>query len=257
MAENPIATRLFRKLDHYIELGAEERQALQSAVGPLRPCRSHEELFTEGATLDSVSLLYSGFACQHKMTPDGRRQIIGYFLPGDLCNGCSLILRHLDHAVSTLSVCTVAAISRDTLLALSDRYPRIARALWWMALVEQSIAREWLLNVGQRTALERIAHLFCELLVRLRAVDLADGDSYELPLTQAELADTVALSTVHVNRTLKELRRQELIAINGKMLTILDVAALQIVGMFDSNYLHLEGEQAGGAGRSAFAGRRT
>jgi CRP-like cAMP-binding protein len=257
MIDDAATEGLFRRLANYVELGDAERQALQEAAGSLRAHRSHEDLICEGDMVDAMLLLQSGFACRYKTTPDGRRQIIGYFLPGDVCTGRCFILRRLDYTVSTLAPCSVAMVPHETLHALIDRYPRLARAFGWASLVEESIAHEWLLNVGQRTALERVAHLLCELLFRLRAVGLAAGDTYELPLTQAELADTVALSTVHVNRTLKELRRQQLITLNGKMLNISDVAMLQNIAMFDPSYLHLDGEHPSAGSRLPSYASRT
>ena len=254
--EDAATARLFRRLANYVELGEAERQALQDAAGAARSHRSHEDLICEGEPIEGTTLLQSGFACRYKTTPDGRRQIIGYFLPGDVCTGRCYFLRRMDHTVSTLAPCSIALVPHEILHALQERHPRLARAFSWSSLVEESIANEWLLNVGQRTALERIAHLLCELLFRLRAVGLAAADTYELPLTQAELADTVALSTVHVNRTLKELRRQQLITLNGKHLTIEDVAALQNVAMFDPTYLHLEGERSHSGGNLGVSARR-
>ena len=116
---------------------------------------------------------------------------------------------------------------------------RIGSALLWGTLVDEAILREWLVNVGSRSAVERLAHLFCELLVRLRAVDRTEGDSFELPVTQAELGDTTGLSNVHVNRSLQELRRQGLIELKGRRLTILNLPRLRAVAEFRSNYLHL------------------
>jgi CRP-like cAMP-binding protein len=126
------------------------------------------------------------------------------------------------------------------MLKLMHTYPALTRALWWSTLVEEAIAREWLVNVGQRNALERMAHLFCELLYRFRAVGLNQGLSCTLPLTQVELAETLGLSSVHVNRTLQELRRQKLITLNGGTLTIQNLRALEDLSFFNADYLHLD-----------------
>jgi CRP-like cAMP-binding protein len=243
MVDDLVKDRLIRRLLNFIELSMEEQRVLCSAVGPIRFCRAHEDIAREGDPTADVHVILSGFACLYKMLPDGRRQIVGYFLPGDICDSRVFILHRMDHTISTLSPAKIATLSRDGMLSLTERYPRIARALWWATLVEEAMAREWLVNVGQRTALERLAHLFCEIFARLRAVGLTVGASCELPLTQAELADTLALSTVHVNRTLKELRRLGVISVTGKKLTIHDFQRLQLIAMFDANYLHLEGER--------------
>src|SRR5271156_5275856 len=146
----------------------------------------------------------------------------------------------MDHSIGAIAPSRVATISPDNVLKLTHTYPTLTRALWWSTLVEEAILREWIVNVGQRNALERMAHLFCELLYRFRAVDLNQGLSCTLPLTQIELAETLGLSSVHVNRTLQELRRQKLITLEGGMLTIEDLDALREVSFFNADYLHLD-----------------
>jgi CRP-like cAMP-binding protein len=132
----------------------------------------------------------------------------------------------------------VVKIPRPRIMELMDR-PAIARAFWWAALVDEATLREWLVNIGARTAEQRIGHLLCELLLRLETVGLASGDRYELPITQAELADTVSLTSVYLNRVLQRLRREGLITLQGKNLVITDVGRLKAFSGFNPNYLHL------------------
>ena len=233
---------LGRKLENYADLSADEKKALHDAAGPVRSFGPHENLLGEGEQPAGVCVVVAGFACRHKMLPDGRRQIIGFFLPGDMCDARVFILKRMDHTISTLSPSLISVLSRESVLDMTARYPRLTRAFWWNTLVEEAISREWLVNIGQRTALERIAHLFCEVYVRLKAVGLATPNGCELPVTQSELADATALSTVHVNRTLKELRRVGLASMSGKSLLIHDFPGLRALAMFDPNYLHLDGE---------------
>jgi CRP-like cAMP-binding protein len=242
MPEASAIQALVRKLETFTELSEEEKRALQDAVGPIRSFGSHEDLIREGDQSTGVPVVISGFACRHKMLPDGRRQIIGYFLPGDMCDARVFILKRMDHTISTLSPTTICLLPREAVLEITSRYPRITRAFWWNTLVEEAIVRQWLVNIGQRTALERLAHLFCEIYVRLQVVGLATQAGCELPVTQSELADTVALSTVHVNRTLKELRRVGLVSMSSKSLIIHDLPGLRTLAMFDPGYLHLEGD---------------
>lgn len=233
---------LIRKLENFTELSEEEKRALQDAAGAARNYGSHEDLVREGEQANGVAVIVSGFACRHKMLPDGRRQIIGYFLPGDMCDARVFILKKMDHTISTLATTTVVTLHRDAILDITSKHPRLTRAFWWNTLVEEAIGRQWLVNIGQRTALERLAHLFCEVYVRLQSVGLASATGCELPVTQSELADTVALSTVHVNRTLKELRRASLVSMSSKSLTIHDLPGLRALAMFDPAYLHLDGD---------------
>ena len=233
----PSTSRLMLRLSSFGALSPEEMHALELAAGPVRLHRPHEDLIHEGESAAHVSLLSTGFAFGCRMLPDGRRQIVSYLIPGDLCDPRLLLLPVAGHTVSTLTTANVVLFARDTLLALIERHPRLGQALCWLALEEELIAREWLVNVGQRTALERLAHLLCEIFTRMQAVGLTDGRRCELPLTQVELADTLALSTVHLNRTLQELRRQGLVSLSSGMLEIHDFGALQSVAMFTPDYL--------------------
>jgi CRP-like cAMP-binding protein len=249
MTMEPGTSRLIMRLSRLQPLSTDEQHALQSAAGPARLHRPHEDLVREGESALHINLLLSGFAYGSRVLPDGRRQIVAYLIPGDLCDLRLLVLPTATHTVSTLTAANVLVFARDALLGLIERHPRIGRALCWLALQEEMIAREWLTNIGQRTALERLAHLLCEIFTRMQAVGLADGTRCELPLTQVELADTLALSTVHINRTLQELRRQGLVSLSSGMLEIHDFNALRSIAMFAGNYLQPGREQADGPRR--------
>ena len=171
--------------------------------------------------------------------PDGRRQLLAYFLPGDLCDLKIFILKKMDHSIAAITPVRIAEIPRDTMVELVDNGSRLARAFWWSAMVSEAIEREWIVNLGQRTAFGRVGHLFCELFMRMNAVGLAHGDSCEMPLTQGELGDTTGLSTVHMNRTLQELRAQDLIILKSRRLTIPNLDRLKQACLFSSTYLHL------------------
>jgi CRP-like cAMP-binding protein len=238
MSIEPSTSRLILRISHFHALSAEEGHALESAAGPVRLYRPHETLMREGETAAHICLLLTGFASGCRFLPDGRRQIVSYLIPGDLCDPRLLLLPNAAHTVTTLTAANVVFYSRETLLALIDRHPNLGRALCWLALQEEMIAREWLVNIGQRTAVERLAHLLCEVFTRMQAVRLTEGGRCEMPLTQVELADTLALSTVHINRTLQELRRRGLLSLSGGMLEIHDFRALQSVAMFAANYLN-------------------
>lgn len=251
MSIEPSTSRLFLRLSRFQALSANEIDALESAAGPVRLHRPHEDLVREGESTAHIGLLLTGFAYGFRVLPDGRRQIVRYLIPGDLCDPRQLLLPAAPHTVSTLTAANIVLFGREALLDLIARYPRLGGAFCWLALQEEFIAREWLVNVGQRTALERLAHLLCEIFTRMQTVGLTDGGRCELPLTQVELADTLALSTVHINRTLQELRRQALVSLSSGMLEIHDFAALQSVAMFTPDYLHLDRERPERARRRA------
>jgi CRP-like cAMP-binding protein len=234
--------RLIRKLESFAPLPEEEKAALLSASTSTRRYGSHEDLIQEGAPAEGVKVILEGLACRYKVLPDGRRQIVGYFVPGDLCDLRVFLLKRMDHSIGTLCPVEAAVLPHETVTDLTERYPRLTRAFWWSTLVEEAISREWIVNVGHRTAFERMAHLFCEIFLRLQVVGLTQDNRCDLPLTQTELADTLALSAVHVNRTLMDMRRAHLVTFQAKQLVLHDRQALQSVAGFDPNYLHLDGE---------------
>jgi CRP-like cAMP-binding protein len=231
---------LLRKLANFAELSAEESAAVLDCCKDVREVAAREDVIAQGDRTGGVKLLLDGFACRYKTLEDGRRQIVAYFVPGDLCDLRVFILKRMDHSIGAIAPSRVATLSPDNVLKLMHNYPTLTRALWWSTLVEEAIAREWIVNVGQRNARERMAHLFCELLYRFRAVGLNQGLSCTLPLTQVELAETLGLSSVHVNRTLQELRRRKLITLDGGTLTIQNLEALEKLSLFNPDYLHLD-----------------
>jgi CRP-like cAMP-binding protein len=231
---------LLRKLSNFAALSEEESTAIVDSCRDVREVGAREDVISQGDRTGGVKLLLEGFACRYKTLEDGRRQIVAYFVPGDLCDLRVFILKRMDHSIGAIAPSKVATIAPDNVLKLMHSYPTLTRALWWSTLVEEAIAREWIVNMGQRNALERTAHLFCELLYRFRAVGLNQGLSCTLPLTQVELAETLGLSAVHVNRTLQELRRQKLITLDDGRLTIQNLRILEELSFFSADSLHLE-----------------
>ena len=183
---------LTRKLEAFAPLPEADKRLLDDVIQEPQEVGPREDLIREGEAPTDVNLILEGFACRYKVLADGTRQIMAYLVPGDFCDLHVFILKEMDHSIATLSRCTVVKIPRQRILELTER-PAIARAFWWAALVDEATLREWLVNIGARPAEQRVAHLLCELLVRLRVVGLADGGQYELPLTQKELGDTTGL----------------------------------------------------------------
>ena len=210
-----------------------------------RELPARRDLVREGERPRSVILVLEGWASRYKQLPDGRRQIVHFLIPGDLGDAGAAMMREMDHSIASVTRLTFAEIPITELEALMATSASLMRAFWWSDLVAGAVSREWTMNVGQRSALERLAHLFCELFIRLGSVGLTDGVACDWPLTQGDLADAAGLTPVHVNRTLQELRRERLIALQGRRLMIPDLARLMSVAMFRSNYLHF-GEQSHG-----------
>lgn len=232
---------LLTKLELFVSLSAADKEMLlQATRQKQRQLGAHEDIICEGDQPIVVNVILAGWAYRYKQLEDGRRQILAYLLPGDICDMNVFLLKTMDHSLGTITPVTLAEVSPETIQELAQVGRRVGQALRWSTLVAEAIEREWIVSLGQRTALERVGHLFCEIFFRLQAIGHASGYSCELPLTQAELADTVGLSTVHINRTLQELRAQELIMLQGKTLTILDLERLQTLSLFSPTYLHLD-----------------
>lgn len=235
-----MADAFVRKLSHGAELDEEDRRALAEAVAATEVIGPHTDLIEEGDRPSVVHVVLSGFACRYKTLEDGGRQILAWLVPGDCADFQVSLLGRMDHAIATISTCRMAYLPRERVDALVLASPAVTRAFWWASLVDEAILREWLTGMGRRPADRRIAHLLCEILTRLQAVGLADGDTFELPLTQVELADTVGLSSVHVNRTIQDFRDRGLLSWSGSHLSIQKVNALKSLAEFDPNYLHLD-----------------
>ena len=233
---------VIEKLGRFVDLTDEERDALRRLSRHAQRYPRGADLISEGDKPDSVFLLLEGWAFRYKQLESGDRQIMAYLIPGDMCDVRIFLYDEMDHSIGLLSDAQVAKIPAIEMLDLMDRFPRIERALMWATLVDESTLREWLLNIGQRDALQRLGHLFCELCVRLGIVNLVDGnETFALPLTQSELADTTGMTTVHVNRSLQRLRQEGLISTRDGKLTILDFAQLAKLSGFNATYLHADG----------------
>jgi CRP-like cAMP-binding protein len=185
-------------------------------------------------------LLISGYAYRHKHAGNGGRQIMSIHMKGDIVDLQNSLLGIADHNVQMLTAGEVAMIPVESMRDLAFRHPNVGMAMWYETLVEGSIFREWVLNIGRRDARTRIAHLLCEFAMRLEVAQLGHPTVYELPITQEQLADAVALTAVHVNRTLKRLEQEGLITRSRRFISIVDWKELIKVADFEPRYLHLE-----------------
>ena len=235
---------LIGRLEHAGLLSEPERQALHALTLRPRAVVARTDI-DAGGEPHSVQLILSGIACRYKIWSGGARRIISLILPGDLCDGHLPIPYTLGNMVGALTPCTVADIPRRAMADLIETYPQIARTLWWMTLVKLNVAQEWLASTS-RDADKQLAHVFCELLVRLQARGLADENGFEFGLNQTDLADVIGISQVHINRVVQSLRSSGLIVWSHRRLTIPDVGRLKAFAEFDPGYLHFgEGQLSG------------
>lgn len=229
--------RFIRKLENFTALSDEDKRVLEDAASDTREFGPREDIIREGDRPDHVHLMVEGWAVRYKLLPNGTRPILAYLIPGDLCD-IHVTLYEMDHSIGTLSPCKVACIRREVIIQIMRDHERLARALWWSTLVNEAILREWLVTVGHLPADKRVAHFICEMLLRSKAAGLTYDDSFELPPTQEELADSMGMSTVHMNRMLQELRSQGLITSKGKRIIVDDRDRLMAFAEFNPNYLH-------------------
>ena len=230
---------LFRRWQRSLSLSAEDERALLALPWNRRQLGRDSYLVREGEPTTICSVLLSGFAFRQKLVSDGARQIISIHIPGEFLDLQNMLLDIADHNVQCLTRCVVAVVAKNALAELIAARPEIRRAAFLDAMLDASIFREWVVNVGRRDARQRIAHLLCELAARLQtASPQADGANYDFPLTQEQIADCTGLTAVHTNRTLQALRKDGLISLSSSRLTILDWDRLAEVGDFNERYLH-------------------
>ena len=235
----PMANPLILKLQQCCRLNQQDHDRLEEICLRTVTVAAREDIISEGAVPRDVHLVLDGFACRYKILPGGKRAIIAFLVPGDLCDLEVAILDKMDHGIATLTPCTIAKIPRTTIEELLAGHPNIAHALRWATLVDEAVLREWLANMGRRASDRQLAHLLCELRFRLAIVGMATLDSFRLPFTQEELADALGITTVHVNRVLQQLRDGDLIRQHGREIHIPDLQKLEQFAEFNADYLHM------------------
>jgi CRP-like cAMP-binding protein len=211
---------------------------IDAEAAPARRVAAHRDLIREGDKPGPVFLILDGWACRYKVLPDGSRQIMAFMMPGDFCDLHAGVLDQMDHSIGTITDCQVVVIPRERMDALILATPALARAFWRTQLVDEGVLRAWIVSMGRRDAVQRIAHLMLELYVRMRNVGLVKGGRCNIPLTQTVLADALGLTPVHVNRVLRVLRERGAMTLGHGMLTVQDGASLARIAGFDDNYLH-------------------
>ena len=240
MTRPQILQRMLSKLERRAPLDDADRKALLSLPFKSTVYEPAKYLVREGSTTTESALIVTGFAFRHKLTADGDRQIVSVHIPGDFVDLEGSLLNVADHNVQTLTRCEIVTIPRKAIVALMDEHPRVGRAMWVDTLIDASIFREWVLNVGRRDARHRIAHLLCEFAKRLEVAGMGNTRGYQLPMTQEQLADATGLTPVHVNRSLKALEAEGLIVREKRFVGIPDWERLRDLSGFNELYLHLD-----------------
>jgi CRP-like cAMP-binding protein len=219
-------------------LSPEEHQALAGVISRVRWVGPNIDLVREGDRADTLFIVREGWAYRYATTKDGGRQLPAVLVPGDIANLDSLMFDRLDYGVRTVMRSWIVELPRDRVLALAAKHPGIARTFTWLGLIENAILGKWALSMGRRSAVERLAHLLCELSVRFGA-ESDDRSRFAFPMTQQQLADVLGLTTVHVNRTMQHLRSEGLIVTCDRTMSLPRVTALRQLAGFDPQYLHM------------------
>lgn len=233
---------LYARLAARDELSAKERDALRSIAGPPRVVAAGSDMIIEGSRATRSTLVTDGYCTRYRMMEGGERQITSIHVAGDFVDLHSFLLKVMDHSVSALSNCTVVHFEHSDLETITRQYPHLTRLLWLSTLLDTAIHREWIVGLGRLSAFARLAHLICELYIRLKVIGAADDSGFVLPITQVELADALGISSVHVNRVLQEMRDEQLVVWKGARVDIVNWQKLSEAAEFDTRYLHLERE---------------
>ena len=228
------------KLRKRDEISADEEAAICGAVSQMRRVGADEIFIRAHEELNESTLILDGWAARTRDLSNGQRQITELHVAGDFADLHSFTLKRLDHDVVAMSPCLLGRVPHERLREISEQFPHLTRVFWFSTNLDAAIHREWQVSLGRRSTTAAMAHLFCELRVRLDIVGKVRDDSYDFPLTQNELAQCLGITAVHANRTLQELRGQQLITLRYRKLTIHDRRALEQLAEFDPAYLYLE-----------------
>ena len=235
-----VLQRLLMKLRARDVLTGGEEELVRDSIATVETAPQDKLIVKAGVTLSQSILLVEGLVCRYKDLADGQRQIMEIHVPGDFIDLHGFLLKRLEHHLGSLTPVRLATVPHEKLRAITERHPHLARMLWFSTLLDAAIHRERILSVGRRSAISRIAHLICELYLRLEVIGLAEDGRYRLPLTQTDLADASGLTAVHVNRMLKQLRDQNLLTFRHGDVVIHEWERLQRLAEFDDGYLYLE-----------------
>ncbi|WP_419756505.1 Crp/Fnr family transcriptional regulator [Brevundimonas sp.] len=238
----PKITTLVEKLSLRDRISPEEIEALQKALEPPKTVAIGSDIVREHTRPLHSTLLISGFSARYSTLEDGARQITEINVPGDFIDLHSLLMKQMDHGVVALTECVVAEAPHSGLIDITERHPHLTRLLWLDTIIDAAVHRQWLVAMGRRSGLGHLAHLVCELYLRLQAVGQTGDMTFDLPLTQAVLGDALGLSTVHVSRLISELRGEGVINWSNGQIDILDWRRLAEIAEFDPTYLRLQSD---------------
>ena len=236
--DNDVFARVIGKLERLGPLHQADRDAIRALPFNMKTAPPNQFLVREGDLATDCCVLLKGYACRHKATSSGGRQIVSFHMPGDILDLQHLLLSRADHNLQTITAAIVAIVPAAAIRQLAQERPAVSEALWRDTLIDASIFREWVLNVGRRDAKTRIAHMLCEFATRRETAGLGSPERFEFPMTQEQIADATGMTAVHVNRMLHELGRDGVIVRDKREVEITDWARMRRIADFDPAYLH-------------------
>jgi len=237
-----VETPLAKKLSAFAQLSSDELAYLAELQSRRRTVAALTDIVHEGQENHRAWILQEGWANCYKLVPSGGRQIISFPLPGDFMGLRSVLLRTSDHSFASLTDVVISEVSSQRMIEIFHDFPRLAAAILWATSRDEAMVVEHLVNIGRRSAIERLAHFFLELEQRLSMVDLASSGGFTCPLNQYVLADALGLTAVHVNRVLRQMRERGLITVKAHQVIIHDLDGLRALAGYDSAYLN-QGDQ--------------
>ena len=238
MSSDAINAALIKRLRTCSGITEEDIQEIRALPITVKQYPAERAVVADGETATDCCLIVEGFCARSKTIADGKRQILSIHIPSEIPDLMSLFLHVMDHDLSTLTPCTLGFIAHETLQKLHRRRPNVAEIFWRDTLIDAAMFREWIVNVGQRPAPARLAHVMAELRERLRVIGRADRNSFEMPLTQEQIGEALGVTAVHANRVIKQLREEGVVDLHRGRVTVLDEAKFQELADFDNRYLH-------------------
>ena len=233
-----MANTFVQKLTSLVELSTSDITALERATSRPRKYSAKQDMIREGDRPGPVFVVLDGWACRYKILPNGSRQIMAFLLPGDACDLHIGMLAEMDHSLQAITDAKVALIPGEDMAGMLDDHPAIARAMYKSQLIDEGTLRSWIVSMGRRSSIERVAHLMCELYIRTIDAHVDVYHEVALPISQVVFADALGMTPVHVNRVLRELREAGAMSFSRGSLHVIDPIKLVQIAGFDENYLH-------------------
>ena len=238
MSGDPVSAALVKRLRTYDAISDEDVEIVRALPIVLRDYPAGRAVVRDGERATECCLIVDGFCIRSKTIADGKRQILSMHIPGEIPDLMSLFLHVMDHDLSTLTPSRLGFINHETLRQLHRRRPNVAEMFWRDTLIDSAMFREWIVNVGQRPAPARLAHVMMELRERLRVIGRVNGNDFEMPLTQEEMGEALGITAVHVNRVVRQLREEGIVELHRGRATVLDENKFLVLADFDGRYLH-------------------